>query len=83
MNKQSSFTCGFLIKNIVNNFQPVIGETIVSKVQGGAKQESKGAKHPLAPPQIRLCLTLTWFSPAFLLSPSTKFCAPNESPGRS
>ena len=33
----------------MNNFQPVIGETIVSKVQGGAKQESRGAKHPLAP----------------------------------
>ena len=37
-----------------------MGETIVSKVQGGkkgggAKQESKGGKAPLGSPQIRLC----------------------------
>ena len=37
-----------------------MAETIVSKVQrGGAKLESRGAKHPLAPPQIRLCWTLS------------------------
>jgi len=33
-----------------------MAETIVSKVQRGAKLESRGAKHPLAPPQNRLCI---------------------------
>jgi len=33
-----------------------MAETIVSKVQREAKLESRGTKHPLAPPQIRLWL---------------------------
>ena len=44
----------FSYKNTVINFQPIMAVTIVLKVQGGAKQEYRGAKHPLAPPQIRL-----------------------------
>ena len=46
----------FSYKNIVNNFQSVIGDTFVSKVQGGQNKSQGGAKHPLAPPQIHLCL---------------------------
>ena len=33
-----------------------MAKTIVSKVKRGTKLESRGAKHPLAPPQIHLCL---------------------------
>jgi len=38
-----------------------MAETIVSKVQRGAKLESRGAKHPLAPPQIRLWIQCNTF----------------------
>jgi len=49
INKQSSDTCDFLIKNIVNNFQPVIGETIVSKIQGGQNKSQGGQSTPWLP----------------------------------
>jgi len=39
----------FLIKT-QNNFQPVMAETIVTKVQRGAKLESRGGKAPLGYP---------------------------------
>jgi len=39
----------FSYKNIVNDFQPVIGETIVSKVQGGQNKSQGGQSTPWLP----------------------------------
>ena len=41
--------CPFFIKTL-NNFQPVVAETIVSKVQRGGKTRVQGGKAPLGSP---------------------------------